>query len=71
MSNRVAVILTNYNMPERTDALGDYLAAHVKHPYDFICVDNASDLMPPSKYTKVHLTANRQTTGGWLAGLES
>jgi hypothetical protein len=69
MSNRIAVILTNYNMPERADLMGDYLAERVKWPIDFICVDNASDLVPPSKYTNVQLLENGQTTGGWLAGL--
>jgi hypothetical protein len=69
MNKRVAVILTNYNMPERSDALGDYLKEYAKWPHDFICVDNASDIMPPSKYTTVTLTKNAQTTGGWLAGV--
>lgn len=67
--NRVAIILTNYNMPERTDAMGDYLAKYAQYPHDFIVVDNASDIMPPSKYTTVALTKNAQTTGGWLAGV--
>ena len=71
MSDRVAVILTNYNMPERADALGDYLKRFAKWPYDFYCVDNASDIVEPSKYTNVQLTHNRQTTGGWLAGLDA
>jgi len=71
MTNRVAVILTNYNMPERADAMGDYLKEYAKHPYDFYCVDNASDLVPPSKYTNVFLSHNVQTTNGWLAGMKA
>lgn len=71
MRKRVAVILTNYNMPERADAMGDYLSKYAKWPHDFYCVDNASDLVPPSKYTNVHLKENVQTTGGWLAGLKA
>ncbi len=71
MRKRVAVILTNYNMPERADAMGDYLSKYAKWPHDFYCVDNASDLVPPSKYTNVILSHNVQTTGGWLAGLKA
>jgi GT2 family glycosyltransferase len=70
VSERLAVILTNYNMPERADALGDHLAAYCRQPYDFYCVDNGSDLAAPARYTNVHLPTNRQTTGGWAAGLE-
>jgi hypothetical protein len=70
MNARLAVILTNYNMPERADALGDHLAQYARWPHDFYCVDNGSTLAAPSRYTNVHLAANRQTTGGWAAGLE-
>lgn len=72
MNNRVACLITNYNMPERTDALVGYIKKNVKtYPVDVIVVDNGSDLVKPSKYTKVRLEKNVQTTGGWLAGLES
>lgn len=70
MNNRIAVILTNYNMPERADMMGDYLSKYVKWPIDFICVDNASDLVEPSRYTNVIRKENGQTTGGWLSGLQ-
>jgi len=69
-SRRVALILTNYNMPERTDALVEYIRDNSKWPVDYFVVDNASDLIRQSKYTIVHLNENRQTCGGWLAGLE-
>lgn len=68
---RVAAVITNYNMPERTDALVEYIQAHVKSPLDVVVVDNGSDLTEPSKYTTVFLKENKQTTGGWLAGLRS
>lgn len=72
MADRVAAIITNYNMPERTDALVKYIKKRVKDiPVDVIVVDNASDLVEPSKYTTVYLKRNIQTTGGWLAGLDS
>lgn len=70
MSDRVAVILTNYNMPERTDALVEHFRRHVRWPHDWFVVDNASDLVAPSRYTNVQLDTNRQTTGGWLVGLK-
>jgi GT2 family glycosyltransferase len=71
MTNRVAAIITNYNMPERTDALVKYIKRYVKVPVDVVVVDNGSDLVKPSKYTTVRLEQNKQTTGGWLAGLDS
>jgi hypothetical protein len=70
MNKRVAVILVNYNMPERTDALCEHVANHVRWPHALFVVDNGSDMVPPSKYTTCRLSPNRQTTGGWLAGLE-
>jgi hypothetical protein len=36
---------------------------------DVIVIDNGSDLVAPSKFTNLWLPKNRQTTGGWLAGL--
>lgn len=71
MTNKVAAIITNYNMPERTNALVEYIHENVKTPCDVIVVDNGSDLAKPSKYTSVQLTKNLQTTGGWIAGLNS
>ena len=68
--NRVAIIITNYNMPERTDALCAHIRERVLWPYSLIVVDNGSDLVPPSQYTTLKLDTNIQTTGGWLAGLE-
>lgn len=68
--DRVAIILVNYNMPERTDALCDCIVDHVKWPHSLIVVDNGSDLCRPSRYTTLRIIGNRQTTGGWLAGLK-
>ena len=68
---RTAAIITNYNMPERTDALVTYIRKYVKSPVDIVVVDNGSDIVPPSKYTTLALESNIQTTGGWLAGLNS
>ena len=66
----VTAIIVNYNMPERTDALCEHLLRYVKWPMVLIVVDNGSDLMDPSKYSTLRLSANVQTTGGWLAGLK-
>jgi GT2 family glycosyltransferase len=71
MNNKVACLITNYNMPERTDDLVKYIRHNVKVPCDVVVVDNGSDLVKPSKYTTVRLEKNIQTTGGWLAGLNS
>lgn len=71
MPDKVAVILTNYNMPERADALHDAVMARSHWPVDFILVDNGSDIMKPAKNTTIRLRKNSQTTGGWLAGLRS
>jgi len=68
--NNTAIIICNYNMPERTDALVEHIYDTVKLPYEMIVVDNKSDLVKPSKYTTVQLNKNAQTTGGFLAGLD-
>ncbi len=66
---KTAIIIPNYNMPERTDALVEYIQAHAKAPHDIFVVDNGSDLVEPSKYTNVFIEKNCQTTCGWLKGL--
>lgn len=70
MKNKVAAIITNYNMPERTDALVCHIRENVSWPVDVIVVDNGSDIEQPSEYTDIQLPENIQTTGGWLAGLK-
>ena len=69
MSDKVAIIITNYNMPEATGKIWNYVQEYVDYPHDFIIVDNASDLITPSKHTALYLNKNVQTCGGWLAGL--
>lgn len=66
----VAIVIVNYNMPERADALAEYIRAHCgSQDYELILVDNGSDLQPPAKATTLRLTNNVQTTNGWLMGL--
>jgi len=69
-SKRVAFIITNYNMPERTNQIVESIRKKVQWPVDIIVVDNGSDLMKPSKYTTLRLEKNVQTTNGWLVGLQ-
>lgn len=64
------MFVVNYNMPERADALAEYLKENVKYPYDLYLVDNGSDLKPPAKNTTVWIKKNIQTCRGWLRGLE-
>lgn len=69
MKHKTAIIIPNYNMPERTDALVEYILEHAKAPYDLFVVDNGSDLVEPSAHTRFFIEENCQTTCGWLAGL--
>jgi len=56
-------------MPERTDAICNHLKATINHPYQLIVVDNGSDIAPISKYTRFVMDTNKQTTGGFRAGV--
>ena len=67
---KAAVIITNYNMPEAVDAMGEALRENCPDHtlYDFVVVDNGSDIAEPSHNTVFQLEKNVQTTDGWLAG---
>jgi len=67
-SKHVAVIIVNYNMPERTNDLVIQIKK-TKWPVDIIVVDNGSDLKEPSRHTLIFLETNVQTCHGWLMGL--
>lgn len=69
-SKKVAVFIINYNMPEKTDSLYEYLKKNGEYPIDIYVIDNGSDLASKSRYTNVFIEKNVQTTGGWLRGLE-
>lgn len=69
MTNKVAILIVNYNMVERCDALAEYIKRTVNWPYRLFVIDNGSDLVPPSSHTNVYIRENVQTTGGWLEGL--
>ena len=68
-SERVAIIIVNYNMKERANAIYNNINETVKHPHDIILVDNGSDLIQHSDKTTIRLKNNVQTTHGWLMGL--
>ena len=68
---RVAAVITNYNMPEATDALCEHILNYADWSVTLYVVDNGSDLVKPSRYTTQRLERNVQTTGGWLAGLDA
>jgi len=68
-TTKVAIVIVNYNMPERADALAEYIHEFVRWPYELIVVDNGSD-QDPSRYTSLTLGRNVQTTNGWLAGIQ-
>lgn len=66
---RIAICMSNYNMPERADAMADAIEKYVHWPHDLFMCDNASDIMPPARNTTVWLEHNLQTTGGLYAAL--
>ena len=67
--NKVAIIIVNYNMLEKTDQIIENLNKTVKYPHDIILVDNGSNFINESKYTSLRLQKNVQTNNGWLMGL--
>ena len=69
--NKTAIFIVNYNMPERTDRICEHIMFTVNHPYDLYVIDNGSDLVKPSQYTTIQVKENRQTVGGWLAGVDA
>jgi len=69
--NRVAAIITNYNMPEATRRIYSDLRYSYSGTYsvDVIVIDNASEYKYKYVNPTLRLPKNIQTTGGWLAGL--
>jgi hypothetical protein len=66
--NRLAIFISNYNMPERADALAEGFKG-IEIPYDLYLVDNGSDIKLPATNTTFKLEKNAQALGGWLYGL--
>lgn len=67
--NKTAIILLNYNMPERADDAAANILARVEVPYELIVVDNGSDIMEPANSTTLRLSKNVQVSNGFRMGL--
>lgn len=67
--NKTAIVLLNYNMPERADDAAANILARVQVPYELIVVDNGSDIMEPADSTTLRLSKNVQVSNGFRMGL--
>jgi hypothetical protein len=67
--NKTAIVLLNYNMPERADDAVANILARVQAPYELIVVDNGSDIMEPADSTTLWLGKNVQVSNGFRMGL--
>jgi len=65
---KIACIIPNYNMPERTDALVGYINKNCQH-VETIVVENGSNFYHYSTHADVRLSENVQTTHAWLMGM--
>ena len=68
-SNKVAMVIVNYNMEERCSQICKNIKEKVKNPVDFYVVDNGSDLVNSSPHTTIWLRKNVQTSNGWNMGI--
>lgn len=67
MAEKVAISIVNYNMPEATDKIVEFLRAKIKYIDYFInVIDNGSKPEFISKYTTLRLEKNLNKLGGWL-----
>lgn len=66
--NKVAIILVNYNMKEKTEKIIKHLEKTIKHPYDLITVDNGSNEKEKINAT-INLKNNIHITNGILVAL--
>jgi glycosyltransferase involved in cell wall biosynthesis len=66
--NKVAIILVNYNMKEKTEKIIKHLEKTIKQPYDLITVDNGSDEKEKINAT-INLKNNIHITNGILVAL--
>jgi len=65
---KTACIIPTFNMPERTDALAEYIDKNCQD-VEIIIVDNGSSFEHRSVHAKVLLADNVQTTHAWLMGM--
>jgi hypothetical protein len=68
MSNRVAIVLSSYNMTERVDHLYEWVEANVKWPHDWVIVDSGSDLVMPSEHTTLRMRKTQEMMTAFRLG---
>lgn len=71
MPDKVAVFIVSYNMPEKADALFEFIECKSCWPISIYLIDNGSDIQPPAVHSNVLMAHNMQTTAGWLEGLRA
>jgi glycosyltransferase involved in cell wall biosynthesis len=67
-SNRIAIILVNYNMKEKTEKIIKHLEKTIKQPYDLITIENGSDEKEKINAV-INLQNNIHITNSLLLGL--
>jgi hypothetical protein len=65
MPGAVAIIISNYNMPERADELADWFGSTTRWPHDLLVVDNGSDKVPPPARANLVWRHNVGPAGVW------
>ena len=65
MPSPVAIIISNYNMPERADDLAAWFESTTRWPHDLLVVDNGSDKVPVPKRTSLGWRDNVGPAGVW------
>ena len=69
--HRIATILLNHNMPERTTRIVNFLRHEGQETaQDIIVVDNGSDTHSASNFTTVYLTQHLDNARAWKIGLD-
>lgn len=66
----VAIQIVNYNAPEATDKIVEFLTQKISGNHFFVVVDNGSKKELISKYTTLRLKENRNKLGGVLAAMK-
>jgi hypothetical protein len=61
----VAVIISNYNMPERADELAAWFESTTRWPHDLLVVDNGSDKVPLPARANLSWRQNVGPAGVW------
>jgi len=65
MPGPVAIVISNYNMPERADDLAAWFESTTRWPHDLLVVDNGSDKVPIPTRTNLGWRDNVGPAGVW------